>query len=208
MTTDAILVDLDGTLADTKVLLFDAYLALLDIYGRQGTAAEFAELDGLLLADGMENLKETHGIKDSVDVMLAIHAGFFASNHKYAAPMKGAQILLSTAYSINIPCCVVTSAPRNIAISWLRQNNLAKYITSVISSDDVTHGKPHPEPYVTAALSLSSAPEDCLALEDSDLGLSSAIAAGCCAYLVGNQSSRYDAGVVSNLNEAVKLFVT
>ena len=48
----------------------------------------------------------------------------------------------------------------------------------VIGGDDVTVGKPHPEPYLAAARRLGVAIEDCVALEDSVNGLTSAEASG------------------------------
>jgi beta-phosphoglucomutase-like phosphatase (HAD superfamily) len=48
----------------------------------------------------------------------------------------------------------------------------------VVAGDDVTHGEPHPEPYLTAAASLGIRPRDCLAIEDTDAGAASAVAAG------------------------------
>ena len=51
--------------------------------------------------------------------------------------------------------------------------------TEVVTGDTVSHGKPHPEPYLTAAKLLGVHPEDCLAIEDSDPGTTSAVAAGC-----------------------------
>jgi beta-phosphoglucomutase-like phosphatase (HAD superfamily) len=50
---------------------------------------------------------------------------------------------------------------------------------TLVTGDVVTHGKPHPEPYLTAAERLGVRPQDCIALEDSPPGLTSATAAGC-----------------------------
>ena len=49
----------------------------------------------------------------------------------------------------------------------------------VVAGDDVTHGKPHPEPYEKAAALLGLKPSECIAIEDSTTGLRSAEAAGC-----------------------------
>ena len=54
---------------------------------------------------------------------------------------------------------------------------------AVITADDVTHLKPHPEPYLTAAAKLELSPGDCIVLEDTALGVESAKKAGC--YCVG-----------------------
>jgi sugar-phosphatase len=49
----------------------------------------------------------------------------------------------------------------------------------LISAEDVSEGKPKPDPYRTAAQRLGLDPADCLAIEDSPAGLTSARAAGC-----------------------------
>ena len=51
-------------------------------------------------------------------------------------------------------------------------------IRAAVSREDVEHAKPHPEPYLTAAERLMTAPEDCIAVEDSIAGAQSATAAG------------------------------
>ena len=50
---------------------------------------------------------------------------------------------------------------------------------TVVTGDRVEFGKPHPEPYLTAAAELGVHPGQCLAIEDSNTGAKSAVAAGC-----------------------------
>jgi beta-phosphoglucomutase-like phosphatase (HAD superfamily) len=50
---------------------------------------------------------------------------------------------------------------------------------AVITGDAVDRGKPHPEPYLAAARELDVLAGECLAIEDSDTGATSAAAAGC-----------------------------
>ncbi|WP_439939851.1 HAD family hydrolase [Nocardia sp. N13] len=50
---------------------------------------------------------------------------------------------------------------------------------TVVTGDQVEFGKPHPEPYLTAAADLGVPAEDCIAIEDSNTGAKSAAAAGC-----------------------------
>jgi beta-phosphoglucomutase-like phosphatase (HAD superfamily) len=56
----------------------------------------------------------------------------------------------------------------------------------VVTGDSVTVGKPHPEPYLTAAALLGVDPRDCVAIEDSNTGAKSAVAAGCAVLVVPN----------------------
>jgi beta-phosphoglucomutase-like phosphatase (HAD superfamily) len=56
----------------------------------------------------------------------------------------------------------------------------------VVTGDNVSRGKPHPEPYLHAARLLGVAPGDCVAIEDSNPGATSAEAAGCRVLVVEN----------------------
>ncbi len=59
--------------------------------------------------------------------------------------------------------------------------------TTVVTGDQVTDGKPHPEPYLTAAARLGVDPTRCVAIEDSPTGVASAEAAGCIVIAVPHQ---------------------
>ena len=72
---------------------------------------------------------------------------------------------------------VVTSGTRMIATSRLQLTGLPTP-SVLVPADDVTQGKPHPEPYLKAALLLAVNPEECLVVEDAPAGIRSAHAAG------------------------------
>jgi haloacid dehalogenase superfamily, subfamily IA, variant 3 with third motif having DD or ED/haloacid dehalogenase superfamily, subfamily IA, variant 1 with third motif having Dx(3-4)D or Dx(3-4)E len=71
---------------------------------------------------------------------------------------------------------VVTSASRRTAVARLRRVGVEAPV--LITADDVSRGKPDPEPFLTAAARLGVAPADCLVVEDAPAGLRSATAAG------------------------------
>ena len=68
----------------------------------------------------------------------------------------------------------------------------------LIGGDQVTFGKPHPEAYLSASAGLGLSPIDCLAFEDSDTGISSAVSAGCRVVVVGS-SSRSHPQIIGNI---------
>lgn len=72
---------------------------------------------------------------------------------------------------------VVTSAPRALAEARLRAAGVPVPAT-VVSSEDVSRGKPAPDPYLAAAARLGVEPAACVVLEDSDTGIRAARAAG------------------------------
>jgi HAD superfamily hydrolase (TIGR01509 family) len=89
----------------------------------------------------------------------------------------GARELLAELHTLGVPCALVTMSYRLLADAVLAALPPGSF-AAVVAGDDVTHGKPHPEPYLTAAARLGVLPEDCVAIEDSPTGLASAVAAG------------------------------
>lgn len=73
---------------------------------------------------------------------------------------------------------VVTSATDRLARSRMQHAGL-RVPARIVSADLVTHGKPHPEPYLKGAQLLGLAPSDCLVIEDSASGAQAGRAAGC-----------------------------
>lgn len=72
---------------------------------------------------------------------------------------------------------VVTSGSRPLASARLRFCGLP-VPQVLVTSDDVTNGKPHPEPYLKGAARLGVNPADCLVVEDAPAGIQSARTAG------------------------------
>jgi len=72
---------------------------------------------------------------------------------------------------------IVTSATRPLAVARLGYAGIP-VPRHMISADDVTHGKPSPEPFLKGAALLGFAPEDCLVFEDPPAGMASARSAG------------------------------
>jgi sugar-phosphatase len=98
-----------------------------------------------------------------------------AADQEGVSVMPGAADLLSS-----IPegrWCVVTSGTRYLATARLKLGNLP--IPNVlVSADDVSKGKPDPEPYLTGARLLGVNPKDCLVIEDAPAGIRAAHAGG------------------------------
>jgi sugar-phosphatase len=81
---------------------------------------------------------------------------------------------------------LVTSAPKQRALKMLGPHGIDSYFQQLVTGEEVGLGKPHPEPYLTAANKLGIAPEECLVFEDSDSGIASALAAGMFVVAVNN----------------------
>ena len=73
---------------------------------------------------------------------------------------------------------IVTSAPESLMKNRLISTGIPMP-QSFVSADDVTHGKPHPEPYEMGARVLGFKPAECLVIEDAPAGIKAGKAAGC-----------------------------
>ncbi len=73
---------------------------------------------------------------------------------------------------------LATSSGEDIRIRVFDKFDLHKYFDHVVTGDMVTHGKPHPEPYLLALSKLGLPGSNCVVIEDADNGINSAQAAG------------------------------
>ena len=92
--------------------------------------------------------------------------------------------LLALLEERHTPLAVATSSDRQKAGFALRNAGLERRIPIVVAGDQVARGKPAPDIFVEAARRLGVEPRDCVALEDSDAGVLSAVAAGMTALMV------------------------
>lgn len=82
-----------------------------------------------------------------------------------------------------VPLAIASGALRHEIETVLRQGGLRGCFRAVVAADDVSRGKPDPEPYLAALAALEKdlpglAPGDCLVFEDSVAGIAAARAAG------------------------------
>ena len=94
---------------------------------------------------------------------------------------------------------VVTSGSRLLATNRLRHCGLP-VPEVLVTSDDVTRGKPDPEPYLKGAEKLGFGPAECLVIEDAPAGIESARAGG---MKVVGITSTYAADVLSQADVVV-----
>lgn len=118
---------------------------------------------------------------------------------------------------LGVPQAIVSNSDRMLMQVCLNQVDLIRPGMIMISRNDVKEGKPDPEPYQRAAYLLGHAPSACIAIEDSQTGLDSALRSGMQAIFVpppGAQNTRhgieeiYDDQVLSLLSDFLKLDIT
>ncbi|UPK73145.1 HAD family phosphatase [Nocardioidaceae bacterium SCSIO 66511] len=175
----AVLWDLDGTIVDTEPLWIEAEYDLARRHGAEWTKDDALKLVGNDLIDSGRYIRErmnlTMTAEQVVDELVTVMA------ERMEGPLDwrpGALDLLADLRTNDVPTALVTMSYRAIVEPLLRRLP-ADSFDAVVVGDEVSDGKPHPAPYLTAARILGVDPADCVAIEDSPTGAASAAAAGC-----------------------------
>jgi HAD superfamily hydrolase (TIGR01509 family) len=175
----AVLFDLDGTLVDTEPYWIEAEYALVESFGGHWTQAHAHALVGNPLLVSGEYIREHGGVPlTAAEIVRRLLIDVTARTEQHPPWRPGALALLTGLRAEGVPCAMVTMSYASLARSVERRLPPGTFAT-VVAGDEVRHGKPHPEPYLTAAARLGVDPERCVAIEDSPTGIASAEAAGC-----------------------------
>lgn len=181
MRVAAVLWDMDGLLVDSEPLWTIA-------------EAEMAGVLGRTWSDGIKAACMGHRLDTAVPIMLAelgaphgpdeiAWAERFLLNRMVSLLSAGAPVLpgaidlLDHLRAEAVPCALVSSSFRVLVDAVLAALGVDRFAATV-AGDEVEHAKPAPDPYLEAARKLGVDPRDCVALEDSLAGATSALAAG------------------------------
>ena len=85
--------------------------------------------------------------------------------------LPGVKDFLKAARAAGIPASVGSSTPRENIDTVIEMAGLQGLFNAIVCSDDVTHGKPHPEVFLTGAQRLQRRPERCVVFEDAFVGI-------------------------------------
>ena len=173
----AILWDMDGTLVDTEPYWLAAEAELVASYGGTWTHEDGLQLVGSGLWHSAAVL-QGRGVDLPADEIIELLTDRVLEQIRVSVPWRpGARELLAEVRAAGIPTALVTMSIRRMAIHIASLMPEAGFDV-IVAGDDVTHSKPHPEPYLHAARSLDVDILDCVAIEDSTTGLASAVASG------------------------------
>lgn len=176
---EAVLFDMDGTLFDSE-RLWDVSLA--DLAGKLGgtlSSEARRRVVGGNLRDTARIIQEDLGVEADVEKSAAWLLERTRQLFALGVPWRpGARAVVESVREQRIPTALVTSSHRVLVDEVLAQLDPGMFDT-VVCGDEVTHPKPHPEAYLTAAERLGVDPRNCVALEDSSRGIAAALAAGC-----------------------------
>ncbi len=176
-TIDAVLFDMDGVLVDSEPVHERVTIEALNAYGLP--MPDDAQWQRIFLGrpdrDGLRDWFALHRIDLPVETIMADKlARFEARFEDLVQPFEDGQWLARELHARDVPLALVTGARRDEADLVLRHYCLSSVFRATVTADDVTVGKPDPEPYLSGARLLGVSPDRCLIIEDSFAGVTSA----------------------------------
>lgn len=182
----ALIFDFDGTILDTETCDFRRWEQLYRSHGRTLRLDEWQQGVGTWDAfDPWAGLPEE--VQQRREIVRHELREQILADLSEADLRPGVVDLLDQARDAGLRLAVASSSDRPWVSRWLDHHGLSSRFEAVITRDDVAHVKPDPEPYVKAAAALHVPVGECLAIEDSFHGATSAHRAGMRVVVVPNE---------------------
>jgi beta-phosphoglucomutase len=173
----AIMFDFNGTLSQDEPLLLDIYQRLFARHGRPLAEEQYF--------DRLAGLSEEAIVGGWLGVNGALLRSLVAERvETYAREAADGRTVTEALRAVvryaaaRVPVAIVSGAFRAEIEPVVAAAGIAGHVAAIVAADDVGHGKPHPEPYLTALERLGVAADEAVAFEDTEAGITSAKAAG------------------------------
>ena len=191
--TRLVILDFDGTLADTQPIIVGSIQRTLAEMGLPARSdAECAAIIGLPLVECFSNLFpdiDTATAERCADRYREI---FDELNEPGAVPLFPHVLeTIRALHASGLQLAICSSRGRPTLEGFVSNFHLEPYISMVVSANDVTHHKPHPEPVQIILEQLQVRPEEAVVVGDASFDILMGRAAGCRTVGVtyGNQTA-------------------
>ena len=177
---ELVIFDMDGLMFDTERVAFQTWHQAADDAGYKYDFSLFRETLGVRIQRTEEILMAHFGPQFPFSSIMNEQA--VLADQWYAligVPLKSGLVeLLEYLTRQKIKKAVATSTYRDKGEHLIQKAGVFGYFDTIVYGSDVTNSKPHPEIFLKAAERLSCQPENCIVLEDSNLGILAAHLAG------------------------------
>lgn len=190
MEIQAVIFDMDGTLIDTEKYYHICWMEAIRHFGYEVNDEQAYGLRSLGRPFVQEYFRELYGSDFNYEQVHAYRKKLMESMvaEKGIDLKPGAKELLSYLKDKGIITAIATATDLERTEKYLKQLGLYEYFEKIISARMVEMGKPAPDVYQYACSQLGLNPSQCMAVEDSPNGVTSAYRAGCKVVMVPDQT--------------------
>lgn len=200
---DAVVFDCDGTIVDTETVSDAAWREVLARYGYTPTEADLLEVTGTTWPFAFHHFRGQVDIGDDPVVfreeLREVFRRVFEAEVEFFHDVLG---VMRTLADRRIPMAVASSSSHEHVERVLDTAGVRSLVTAVFGAEDTDKNKPDPAPYLAAAAALGAEPERCSAVEDSDVGIDAAKAAG--MWVVAMDRKRFPVEALSAADKVVE----
>jgi len=200
--------DIDGTLIDSEPLHHRALVAACRALGSDISDLPDQAFRGIHMGDVWKQIAPRLPADVAQAEWLARINDHYVAHRDSLVALPGAVATIRVLARLGVPQACVSNSSRSVVDANIGALGISDAIAFSLSLDDVTRGKPDPEPYRRACERLGVAPDEMVAVEDSLSGARSARAAG--LYVVGYRAAGGGFGDVDleidELQQVVPLF--
>lgn len=175
---NAVIFDMDGVLINSEPLHFQAERQLLARYGKELTPEVHAQLIGTTEEHTWNYLIGRFRLQANNGQLKTEKAAIYHAILENYCPSVPGAVQLVDCLKTHLPLALASSSDRSDIDIVLSKLGIKGNFRVIVSGDEIRHGKPHPEIYLTAAQRLGIKPQECLAIEDAVNGIASAKSAG------------------------------
>ncbi len=175
---EALLLDLDGTLAETDSVHRITWATVLGPHDIEVSEEFYKEnISGRLNPDVVKDLLPHVSEEEGREISAAKETDF-RNRTDALEPLPGLMDFLEKARGKGLKLVLVTNAPKENVPAVLAGIGLENAFDATVLAVEVGIGKPDPAPYLAALKDLKLSPDEALAFEDSSSGIASAVGAG------------------------------
>lgn len=183
LTIRAALIDMDGVLYDTMPYHTLAWQRMMSELGVECTRDEFYLYEGMTGAATINLLMQRQFGHDAspqeIKNLYAKKSEYF-QEYGRKEPMPGADRMLKCFVDNGIDCVLVTGSGQESILDSINRDYPGCFADGHrVTSRDVTHGKPDPEPYLRGLQIAGVGPEQAIVVENAPLGVRAGVASGC-----------------------------
>jgi HAD superfamily hydrolase (TIGR01509 family) len=175
---EAVVFDLDGVLVDSEQAWDDARRQLAEERGGRWSERAQKDMMGMSSTEWSQYMHDVVGVPDHPEKISAEVVTRLESRYRERLPIMPGAVEAVERVAAQWPLAVASSSNRPLIDLFLELSNLATFFRVTVSSEEVARGKPAPDVYLEAARRLGYEPGECAAVEDSENGIRSAVAAG------------------------------